>query len=281
MPLFTDCLLCFFFFRFDSLLVDSPDFAYARCSSSPYSYSPTPPPLIAHRLSNLTTPPMLANLTPSPLTDSGSPTRLPPFRLVTLHLLRPRSDSLYLTNSCSPLASQIKEFHSYCGGLPSPESSSNPLGYKFSWSSRGVLLALLNSASYISQSSVVSVPGQQLMSHAQPYYISPAFNFIAYPNRDSTPYREWYHLDGEGEGETVVRGTLRYKGFETFVGCLVGLGWLDGEGREWLGKAKEEEWSWARVFKEVLGAKGESERCVAFLSSSLPSNANITGIVAS
>ena len=38
---------------------------------------------------------------------------------------------------------QIKEFYSYCGGLPAPECSDNPLGYKFSWSSRGVLLALL------------------------------------------------------------------------------------------------------------------------------------------
>ncbi|KAI0804834.1 saccharopine dehydrogenase [Irpex lacteus] len=176
--------------------------------------------------------------------------------------LDPGIDHLYAVKCVGDVharGGKIKEFHSYCGGLPSPESSSNPLGYKFSWSSRGVLLALLNSASYISSSRVVSVPGQQLMSHAQPYYISPAFNFIAYPNRDSTPYREWYKIDGEGEGETVVRGTLRYKGFETFVGCLVGLGWLDGSGREWLGKAKEEEWSWARVFKEVLGAKGESE----------------------
>jgi hypothetical protein len=30
----------------------------------------------------------------------------------------------------------IQSFVSYCGGLPAPENSNNPLGYKFSWSSR-------------------------------------------------------------------------------------------------------------------------------------------------
>ena len=35
---------------------------------------------------------------------------------------------------------EIKSFVSFCGGLPAPEASNNPLGYKFSWSPRGVLL---------------------------------------------------------------------------------------------------------------------------------------------
>ena len=34
----------------------------------------------------------------------------------------------------------VKSFVSFCGGLPAPEASNNPLGYKFSWSPRGVLL---------------------------------------------------------------------------------------------------------------------------------------------
>jgi len=32
---------------------------------------------------------------------------------------------------------------SFCGGLPAPEASGNPLGYKFSWSPRGALLNML------------------------------------------------------------------------------------------------------------------------------------------
>jgi hypothetical protein len=34
------------------------------------------------------------------------------------------------------------------GALLAPEVSNNPLGYRFSWSCRGVLLALYNSARY-------------------------------------------------------------------------------------------------------------------------------------
>jgi predicted transposase YbfD/YdcC len=42
----------------------------------------------------------------------------------------------------------ITSFVSWCGGLPAPEVSNNPLGYKFSWSPKGVLLAGLNSAKF-------------------------------------------------------------------------------------------------------------------------------------
>ena len=38
---------------------------------------------------------------------------------------------------------QVDSFVSYCGGLPAPEASGNPLGYKFSWSPRGALMNML------------------------------------------------------------------------------------------------------------------------------------------
>ena len=40
-------------------------------------------------------------------------------------------------------------------GLPAPEDSNNPLGYKFSWSARGVLLAATNSAKYLQDGEVL------------------------------------------------------------------------------------------------------------------------------
>lgn len=43
---------------------------------------------------------------------------------------------------------EITSFTSWCGGLPSPEASNNPFGYKFSWSPRGVLIAATNPALY-------------------------------------------------------------------------------------------------------------------------------------
>lgn len=66
-------------------------------------------------------------------------------------------------------------------------------GYKFSWSSRGVLLALKNNAKYYEDNKLVDISGVDLMSTAQPYHSGYlGFNFVAYGNRDSTGYRERY-----------------------------------------------------------------------------------------
>src|SRR5690606_19819687 len=43
----------------------------------------------------------------------------------------------------------VYSFESVCGGLPAPEAADNPLGYKFSWSPRGVLMAARNAAKYL------------------------------------------------------------------------------------------------------------------------------------
>lgn len=150
------------------------------------------------------------------------------------------------------LFAQIKEFLSYCGGLPAPECADNPLGYKFSWSSRGVLLALLNNASFLAGGKQVDVAGQELMRHAQPHYISPAFAFVAYPNRDSVPFREYYQIP---EAETVVRGTLRYQGFPEFIAALVKIGFLDAEKKDWLVDGL----TWAEVTQKAVGAASADE----------------------
>jgi len=65
--------------------------------------------------------------------------------------LDPGIDHLYAVKTIEQVhakGGKILSFISFCGGLPAPEASNNPLGYKFSWSSRGVLLALRNNAKY-------------------------------------------------------------------------------------------------------------------------------------
>ncbi|KAF8575259.1 spermine synthase [Ramaria rubella] len=107
--------------------------------------------------------------------------------------LDPGIDHLYAVKTIAEVhdkGGKVKHFYSYCGGLPAPSAASNPLGYKFSWSSRGVLLALLNTASYLANGKPHTVSGTDLMGAAKPYWISPAFAFVAYPNRDSVPFRE-------------------------------------------------------------------------------------------
>jgi spermidine synthase / saccharopine dehydrogenase (NADP+, L-glutamate-forming) len=91
------------------------------------------------------------------------------------------------------------------------------------------------------------------MGYAQPYFISPAFAFVAYPNRDSVPFKKFYDIP---EAETIVRGTLRYQGFPEFIKALVDLGWLDGTTKEWL----NESLTWAEVMQKTIGANDATER---------------------
>ncbi|GMF99462.1 unnamed protein product [[Candida] boidinii] len=137
--------------------------------------------------------------------------------------LDPGIDHLYAVKTIDEVhkaGGKIKSFLSYCGGLPAPEDSDNPLGYKFSWSSRGVLLALRNSAKYWKNGEIESVTSEELMNSAKPYFIYPGFALVCYPNRDSTTYKELYSIP---EAETVIRGTLRFQGFPEFIKVLVDL----------------------------------------------------------
>ena len=146
-------------------------------------------------------------------------------------------------------------FLSYCGGLPAPEASNNPLGYKFSWSSRGVLLALRNSARYYKDGKLEEIAGTQLMESAKPYPIYPGFAFVAYPNRDSTTYKERYHIP---EAHTLIRGTLRYQGFPEFIRVLVDIGFLIEDERDFL-KPSGGPLSWREATRLVLGAESAAE----------------------
>ncbi|OHW97055.1 saccharopine dehydrogenase [Colletotrichum incanum] len=138
-----------------------------------------------------------------------------------------------------------KEFHSYCGGLPAPECADNPLHFKFSWSPRGALLSQFNSASYLRDGKVVEISNQDLMTQAEPYHVADGYSFVAYPNRNSVPFQEFYNIP---EAETVVRGSLRYEGNPSFVAALIKLGWLDTQPRVWLEKE-----SGGLTLRELLG----------------------------
>jgi len=174
--------------------------------------------------------------------------------------LDPGIDHLYAIKTIDEVhhkGGKITGFLSYCGGLPAPENSDNPLGYKFSWSSRGVLLALQNSAKYYKNGKVDEIDGQQLMSHAKPYYIYPGYAFVAYPNRDSTPYKARYMIP---EADTIIRGTLRYQGFPEFVRTLVDMGFLNQEEQAFLKPVIDQPvLTWKEATQQVLGATKDNE----------------------
>ncbi|KAH3672861.1 hypothetical protein WICMUC_004083 [Wickerhamomyces mucosus] len=145
--------------------------------------------------------------------------------------LDPGLDHLYAVKTIEEVHNangKITSFISYCGGLVAPENANNPLGYKFSWSARGVLLALRNNATFFKDGEKVYVDGPELMGFTAPYEIQ-GFNakkLVAYPNRDSTTFKDLYKIP---EAKTVIRGTLRFQGFPEFIKVLVDLGLLKDE----------------------------------------------------
>jgi len=124
---------------------------------------------------------------------------------------------------------RVLSFISYCGGLPAPEANTNPFGYKFSWSPRGVLLASKNSARFLKDGRVVTIPAEDLFARPEVISIPGLGEFEGYPNRDSVSYKDIY---GIPEAVSVKRGTLRYPGWCETLRKMVELGLLDDGPRD-------------------------------------------------
>ena len=118
---------------------------------------------------------------------------------------------------------RIRSFRSYCGGLPAPDANDNPLGYKFSWSPRGVVLAGRNDARYRERGAVVDVPNPRLFATHFVAQVEGLGDLEAYPNRDSLPYIDIY---GIPETDTMYRGTLRNLGWCDVMQKLNELGYF-------------------------------------------------------
>lgn len=112
--------------------------------------------------------------------------------------------------------------------------------------------ALRNSASYWKDGKIVEVKSEDLMATAQPYFIYPGFAFVAYPNRDSTTYKELYNIP---EAETVIRGTLRFQGFPEFIKVFVDIGFLKDEASEIFSSPV----AWKEATSKLVGASSSSE----------------------
>jgi len=150
---------------------------------------------------------------------------------------------------------KIASFYSYCGGLPAPEANTNPFGYKFSWSPRGVLLAMKNPARYLKDGKEISIPAEELFAHYWTVNIEGLGEFEAYPNRDSVPYIEIY---GIPETEAMYRGTLRNLGWCGTWKKLIELGLLDEEERDLQGL------TWADLLRRLIGGgSGDLKRELA------------------
>ncbi len=119
---------------------------------------------------------------------------------------------------------EITGFESYCGGLVAPEFDDNPWNYKFTWNPKNVVLAGQATARYIDNGLLKFIPPNRIFTQVKNVKVGKHGLFESYANRDSLGYIEPY---GIGSAQTVLRGTLRRKGFSEAWNCLVKLGLTD------------------------------------------------------
>jgi saccharopine dehydrogenase-like NADP-dependent oxidoreductase len=118
---------------------------------------------------------------------------------------------------------RVLGFRSLCGGIPA-ESNANPLGYKISWSTRGVALAGTRAARYLEDGSMQECAAGEIFQHPDRCEIEGAGVLELYPNGDSLPYLKKYAIE---EARSIFRGTLRWPGWCETWDCIARLGWLD------------------------------------------------------
>lgn len=120
-----------------------------------------------------------------------------------------------------------------------------------------MLLALGNTARFFEDGETKEIPGHDLMSVAKPYSTGyTGFAFVAYPNRDSTPFREKYSIP---EASTIIRGTLRYAGFPETIRCVVDMGFLSQDTQDFL-KPSGNPLAWKDATAKILKATSSSEQ---------------------
>ena len=134
--------------------------------------------------------------------------------------------AMRVINNVKKNQGKIISFRSTTGALPSHEANTNPFGYKFSWSPKGVLLASLNPSKWLQDGTILSYPGEELFENYSIQDVPNVGSFENYPNRNSVPYKDIYGLK---YAKTVYRVTFRMTGWCETMRNIVKLGWLNNK----------------------------------------------------
>lgn len=120
---------------------------------------------------------------------------------------------------------ELFSFESFTGGLIAPDTDpENPWRYKFTWNPRNVIMAGQGTAKFLQNGRYKYIPYQQLFRRITQVTVPGLGAFEGYANRDSLTYRETYGLN---HIKTMLRGTLRNKGFCSAWDIFVQLGCTD------------------------------------------------------
>jgi saccharopine dehydrogenase-like NADP-dependent oxidoreductase len=118
----------------------------------------------------------------------------------------------------------LHSFYSFTGGLIARETDpQNPWRYKFTWNPRNVVMAGQGTAKFLQDGKFKYIPYQQLFKRTTEVHVSGG-DYEGYANRDSLKYIDTYGLHGV---KSMLRGTLRNKGFCSAWNVLVQLGCCD------------------------------------------------------
>lgn len=165
---------------------------------------------------------------------------------------------------------EIKKFYSICGALPAPECADNPMGYKFSWSPRGVILASRNSALYLRDGARREVEPADLFKDRFSYEVPGIGELEVYPNRDSISYIDIY---GIPEADTIFRGTFRFPGWCETLDAMKELDMLSDTMSDYSGMSYRDFMdmlvpgggtSVEKRITDFLGLSGESKAMASF-----------------
>jgi saccharopine dehydrogenase-like NADP-dependent oxidoreductase len=120
---------------------------------------------------------------------------------------------------------ELLSFESFTGGLIAPTTDpQNPWRYKFTWNPKNVVMAGQGTAKYLQQGKFKYIPYQQLFKRTTDVHVAGLGDYEGYANRDSLKYVDTYGLAGI---KTMLRGTLRTKGFCAAWNVFVQLGCCD------------------------------------------------------
>lgn len=132
--------------------------------------------------------------------------------------------AMQIINDIKGKGGEITTFKSFCGGLVAPEFDNNPWNYKFTWNPKNVVLAGQASATYLENGETKFIPPCKIFVQTEDVLLPNHGKFESYANRDSLGYIKPYGIES---AHTVLRGTLRRKGFSQSWQVLVNLGLTD------------------------------------------------------
>ncbi|XP_046577223.1 alpha-aminoadipic semialdehyde synthase, mitochondrial-like [Haliotis rubra] len=127
--------------------------------------------------------------------------------------LRPGLDHMAAKQAIDDIKSrggEITSYQLYTGALPTPESATNPLKYKFSWNPEKALAKNLKASGYMKDGEKTIVPSPMEAVHDVGQVRDFQEEFEGFYYNFDTSYLSLYGIE---EVHTLKMGSMRYKGF--------------------------------------------------------------------